>query len=339
MTSRGKLIARGAIGLVISIIAMALALRAVDLGAAVDVIRTATPAWLLVMVALCTLDVGLRGWRWQRLVAPVQLVPYHRMLGYQLIGYLANTVLPARLGELVRSHYLGDREGLSRTTALGTVVVERVIDTTFVVLIAAIATLLLSVRGVLVSAVLAGLAVAALLCVGLVVLLVAHRLPGADRVAARIERYPKVHSLAARLRDGLAVVGRPMTLIAAIVLTAGAWSASVLAFAAAGQSIGVQLTIAEAALMASGVALATAIPSGPGYFGTFELAAVTVGSAIGIGADQAFALGLIAHLGILSVTTIGGGIAFLRVGWTPSARPVSAPSVSASASAPDQARS
>ena len=55
------------------------------------------------------------------------------MLGYLLVGYLANNILPARLGELVRSHYLGDREGISRASALGTVVVERVVDTAVVV--------------------------------------------------------------------------------------------------------------------------------------------------------------------------------------------------------------
>jgi uncharacterized protein (TIRG00374 family) len=241
------------------------------------------------------------------------------MVGYLLIGYLANNVLPARLGELVRSHYLGDREGLSRTTALGTVVVERVIDTTTVVLIAAGAILLLSVRGVLVSAVLVGLALAGILVVGLGVLLLAHRLPGADRVTAWFDRFPRVRALAARLREGLAVAGRPRTLAEAIVLTACAWTASVLAFAAAGQAIGVQLSMSQAALLAAGVALATAIPSGPGYLGTFELAAVAVGAAIGVPADSAFALALIVHAGILAVTTIGGGIAFLRVGWRPSA--------------------
>ena len=63
-------------------------------------------------------------------------VRYPPMLEYLLVGYLANNVLPARLGELVRSHYLGDREGISRTTTLGTVVVERVVDFVVVVAIA-----------------------------------------------------------------------------------------------------------------------------------------------------------------------------------------------------------
>ncbi len=319
MRGRRGVAIRAVVGIAISIVAMVLALRAVDLEAAWQVIRTAAPPWLVAMLGFSALDVGLRGWRWQRLVAPVRHVPYPRMLSYELIGYLANNVLPARLGELVRSHYLGDREGLGMTRALGTVVVERVIDTTSVVLIAAVSILVLSVRGVLVNAVLVGFAFAGVLVVGLAVLLVAHRLPGADRVIAMADRWPTIRSLAGRLRDGLAVASRPGTLAQALALTVGAWTMSVMAFAAGGQAIGVQLSLGQAALMSASVALATAIPSGPGYLGTFELAAVTVGRTIGIPPDSAFALGLIVHLGILAVTTIGGGIAFLRVGWLPSA--------------------
>ncbi len=314
MTTRSKLIIRGAVGVAISLVAMALALRAVDLGQVLEVLAEAAPQWIAVMLLLNVTDVALRGWRWQRLVRPVAVVAYVRMLGYQLIGYLANNVLPARLGELVRSHYLGDREGLSRTTALGTVVVERVIDTTFVVLLAAGSVLVLSVRGVLASAVLVGIAFAGLLVLGLAGLLLAHRLPGADRLAATVDGFPRIRSLGARLREGLAVVGRPRTLLEAIVLTAGAWGASILAFAAAGQAVGIELAMGEAALLSAGVALATVIPSGPGYLGTFELAAVTIAGSIGVPADEAFALALLVHAGILLVTTVGGGIAFVRVG-------------------------
>ncbi|HYM82795.1 MAG TPA: lysylphosphatidylglycerol synthase transmembrane domain-containing protein, partial [Candidatus Dormibacteraeota bacterium] len=217
--ARRGTVVRAVVGVGISVVAMALALRSVDVRAAAAVIRTAAPAWLAVMVACGLVDVSLRGLRWQRLVAPVAAVPFRRMLGYELIGYLANNVLPARLGELVRSHYLGDREGIGMTTALGTVVVERVIDTTSVVLIAAASILVLSVKGVLVNAVLVGLAFAAVLVVGLAALLVAHRLPGAERVAGLAERWPTVRSLAGRLREGLAVARRPATLAQALALT------------------------------------------------------------------------------------------------------------------------
>ena len=44
------------------------------------------------------------------------------------------------------------------------------------------------------------------------------------------------------------------------------------AIAAAGQSLGIEMTMAQAGLMAGGVALATAIPAGPSNLGTFDLA-------------------------------------------------------------------
>ena len=237
------------------------------------------------------------------------------MLGYLLIGYAANNILPARLGELVRVHYLGDREAISRASALGTVVVERVVDLVAVVAIAAVALLVLSVRGVVANAVLVGAAVAALFLLVLGLGIVAHRLPGIDRARALVERWPRVGDLARSLQGGLAVAGRPRTLAEALIASAASWSMAILAFAAAGQAIGVELSIGQAALLASGVALASAVPAGPSNLGTFEFAAVTIGQAIGIRADPAFALALLVHATILVVTSIGGGISFARLGW------------------------
>ena len=67
---------------------------------------------------------------------------------------------------------------------------------------------------------------------------------------------------------------------------------AILAIAAVGQSLGVQLSMAQAALIASGVALAGAVPAGPSNLGTFEFAAVAVGQAVGIAREQSFALAL-----------------------------------------------
>lgn len=310
---------RAGIGIAISIVAIWRVLVGVDLARTWQIIGGALPAWLLLSVALTAGDVSLRAIRWQRLVRPLAAVRFLPMLSYLLVGYLANNILPARLGELVRSHYLGDREGISRASSLGTVVVERVVDTAVVVAIGAVAILVLHVRGVVASAVLIGLAVSGLLVVGLALGIAAHRLPGAERVIALAERRPRLAELARRLQDGLAVASRPRTLAEAIGLSVVAWGASLLAVAAAGQAIGLELTIGEAALLASGVALATAIPSAPGYVGTFEWTFVLIAGALGIPAEPAFALALLVHALILVLTSVGGALAFLRLGWRRSA--------------------
>ena len=129
----GTGLVRGGIGILVSIACLFLVLRGVDLGRTADLLGGARPAWLLLAVAGILADLFFRALRWQILVAPIRRVPLRRLSAYMLVGYLANNVLPARLGELVRSHYLGDREGISRSATLGTVVVERVVDTVVLV--------------------------------------------------------------------------------------------------------------------------------------------------------------------------------------------------------------
>ena len=317
--ARGRLttgLARGGIGVLISLASVYLVLRGVDLRQTADLLGGARPAWLLVAVAGIVADLVFRALRWQVLIRPICRVPLRRLSAYMLVGYLANNVLPARLGELVRSHYLGDREGISRSATLGTVVVERIVDTVVLVGIGAAAILILHVRGVVMSAILVGVAIAGLLCVALVVALAAHRLPGAGRAAAFLNRWPRFVGVATRLRDGLRVAALPRTVAAAALLSVAAWTCTVVAVLAVGQSLGIELTLGEGALLAAGTNLATAIPSGPGYLGTFEYAGQSIALAFGLGASEGLALALLIHVLTLAVSSFGGAVALVRLGWS-----------------------
>ena len=177
---------RGGLGIAISVVAIWLLVRAVDIAAASEVLRTASPAWMAVMVVTVFLDVGARGARWRAFSRPIAPSRTGGSSVTRTSATSPTTSCRRGSGELYRSHRSA-KGGISRTTVLGTVVVERVVDTVVVVAIAAIAVLVLSIRGVMTSAVLLGLAFASLL-----VLVLGSgggpRLPGADRVAAIIAR-------------------------------------------------------------------------------------------------------------------------------------------------------
>jgi hypothetical protein len=318
--SRRSLVVRTVVGTTISLVALWLVFRTVDVEQALRIVATASPAWIAVMGVAIAADIATRVVRWWVLLKPVGEVRLLRTGQYLTTGYAANNVLPARLGELVRAHYLGDREGMSRSTALGTIVVERVVDFTALVAIAGGSLVVLGVRGEIGSAVLVGVAISAVLVVGLVVALAGHRLPGAARVVAAAERYPRVHSLAATFRTGIAVAGRPGTIVPAVLLTLLAWSCTIVTFAAGAQAVGIQLAWSQAALLAAGVNLVTAIPAGPGFIGTWELAAVRILATFGVAGDTAFAFALLVHVSGLAATTIVGALSFLRIGWLPSAK-------------------
>ena len=331
---------RTAVGISVSVVALWLVFRTVDLASALEILRTADPVWVAVMLLAVCADIAVRALRWRVILAPVARVSYRRTVQYLTTGYAANNVLPARLGELVRAHYVGDREGVSRTTALGTIVVERVIDFTVLVAVAAISLVILGIRGDLGAAVTIGVVVAAALVAGLVVALVGHRMPGFDRAQRAAERYPRVRALAETFRAGLAVAGRPRTMLPALALSLVAWTLTTITFAAGAQAVGIQLSWSQAALLAAGVNLVTAIPSGPGFVGTWELAAVRILALFGVASDTAFAFALLVHVSTLAVTTLAGAVSFLRLGWLPKAATVTvAPTADAAtvAQTPDAA--
>lgn len=306
-------ILRTVIGLAVSAAAIWVLVSSVDVPRALDVLVSANPLWIVAMLGTVFVDVGARGGRWRVLLAPIKRIPYRRVLGYTYLGYLANNVLPARLGELVRSHALGEGESVSRPTVLGTVVVERIVDTVIVVALAAIAVVVLGVGGVMSTAVGLGAGFVGLLVIALIVANASHRLPFADRIAALAARYPKILELARRLRDGLAVARRPSTIVGALGFSALAWAASITTVVFGGQAVGVELSFLQAALLSSGVALATIVPSAPGYVGTFELTAVEVAALFGVDRNAAFAMALLVHAMILAVTSAGGVIAAIRL--------------------------
>ena len=69
-----------------------------------------------------------RCFRWQVILQPLGHFSVRRLWPVMVVGYAANNILPVRLGELVRAYYLEVREGTSKSSAVATIVVERVFD-------------------------------------------------------------------------------------------------------------------------------------------------------------------------------------------------------------------
>ncbi|MEE9225031.1 MAG: lysylphosphatidylglycerol synthase transmembrane domain-containing protein [Bacteroidota bacterium] len=84
--------------------------------------------WVLLMVPCILISHGFRALRWRILLHPIKSeISLHNLFSALMVGYLVNNFIP-RLGELVRPYTLGRREQLSKSAALGTVFVERILD-------------------------------------------------------------------------------------------------------------------------------------------------------------------------------------------------------------------
>src|SRR3990172_8741003 len=91
---------------------------------------------LLLLSALLTLfNYFFRAVRWRYFLLPIKDTGTWNRFTATVIGFAANTIFPAKLGELVRPYLLGTKENISKSAALATVVVERVFDILCILLI------------------------------------------------------------------------------------------------------------------------------------------------------------------------------------------------------------
>jgi uncharacterized protein (TIRG00374 family) len=70
----------------------------------------------------------MRAYRWKFMVNPLKRVGMGSLFSSVMIGFMANNVLPARLGEFVRAYSLGTKEKISRSAVFATIMIERVFD-------------------------------------------------------------------------------------------------------------------------------------------------------------------------------------------------------------------
>lgn len=311
---RARVLAVPLIGLAISVIAITLAIRGIDLSRTLEILAGVNAAPLLIVALALVVQLWVRSLRWAQLLpdGPGGRIPTRRLVPVVLVGYLGNAVLPARLGDPIRALLVGRRESVPASSAFGSVVLERVIDTLMLALIVVPATVLSGGPGQLVGA--AAIAAAA---AGLVLVVAQTPIPlrlvawtrsrtsgrGADALDA-VDRF--VTALDARGR------GRSVAIVAGLSVVG--WLLDGLIYWAAGLALNINLGLAGAMLVSAITVLGTAIPSAPGYVGTFELAATTVAVALGVPAEQALAFAILVHaLTVLSLAA-GGAISLVWMG-------------------------
>ena len=307
------------VGLAVSLVALWVVLRSVDLGASLDLVSKANPLYLLACAAVIATQVVLRSARW-RVLLPRRRdgnrIALRRIPAPLLVGYLGNAVLPARLGEPIRAYLVARREDVDAAESFGSVVLERIVDTATLAMIAFAAAAAVDAPDWIVRATaiiaLGGFAlIAAIVVVGLRPFAtlgrrLAGRIPGASRLAPIIDRLDD-------FARGIDRPSRSSGILVAAVVSAACWMLDATTFWLVARSLGVEVSPPAALLIAAVTVLGTALPSAPGYVGTFELAAATTAQALGVDPAAAFALAILAHAVSVLPTAAAGAVALVAM--------------------------
>jgi uncharacterized membrane protein YbhN (UPF0104 family) len=301
-------------------------------GPAVSVLALAAVAWwalhqqaphwpsggtsqlLLLLAVLVYAGVTLvRGLRWylilHRAGVPASMVDTQALI---VVGYMGNTVLPARGGELLRIFFLGRRTGCSRVTILGTLIAERLLDilALLCLLLALAVVTATEVRGVSDLGVTATLALVVLA----LVLVAAWRIARA-RFPEGLGR--RVASLTLATRNLLSAQGALL-----VLFTAAIWVGEGFVYWLVGEALHLHLDLLQGCFLVVLSSLAAAIPAAPGYLGTYD-AAIQVGlGAMHVHGSQAISFGLLVRLVIfVPITLVGLVLVVIRYGGLSSLRP------------------
>ncbi len=119
---------RYSISFVLTAVFLYLAFHGVKLSALWDSLVNVSWTWIALLAVVTILSHLARAWRWQYLLYPLkEKISLRNAFSAVMIGYMVNNILP-RVGEVVRPYVLGNLEGVSKSAALGTVVIERILD-------------------------------------------------------------------------------------------------------------------------------------------------------------------------------------------------------------------
>jgi uncharacterized protein (TIRG00374 family) len=319
------------LGLIVSLFFLFLVFRGQPLDKVWGALQQANYLALLPALVFYFSGVAVRTFRWQILLRPIlPKVNWVRLYEVVVIGYMANDVLPARLGEVVRAFVLDRREKVTKSATLGTIVVERIFDGITMVGFIAFAALfvrldpdldrLLQIGSILFFigfAVFIFLASSPSRITRLIDLLLGQGPLGAV-VPESIHR--RAHKVSASfiaglqsLRSGRAVVGVLGTSILAWLLeTTMYWLIGEYGF-----NLGLPFF---AYMITTGAAnLSTLVPSTPGYIGVFEAAAM--GVLVGLfnsNQPQALSYVLVLHAALYFPVTLWGIIYMFResISWS-----------------------
>ena len=131
----GKVDKKLLMGSGISIFFLVLLFRQIDVGKLLEDFRSMDWRYLTAAVALTVVSYWLRPVRWHYLVLPLKRAGFGNLTAATMIGYMANNLLPARLGEFIRAYLLAREERLETSAVFATLVMDRLWDVFSVLLI------------------------------------------------------------------------------------------------------------------------------------------------------------------------------------------------------------
>lgn len=264
--------------------------------------------WALAAVSTYLFGQWLRGIRCSWILRPYRKISTWDATQVVWIGYAANNILPARLGEFVRSYVLTRREKLDYGISLSTLFIERILDGLAIVGILWVA-ISFSPRYAWIDSI--GWVAGGIFSVALLVVLLARIWANTFRnllswaaswLPAKISG--KIENFGHRLLEGTACLQWDRRLPGILGLSLLIWLIEGAMFAIMLLAFGWKFSLLAACLAMAITNLGVLIPSSPGHIGTFHAFCTKVLLLTGIVTSESMGFGYAAAIHVLQLVPV-----------------------------------
>jgi glycosyltransferase 2 family protein len=261
---------------------------------------------LLIGLAVYATAMALRGARWSSILRGAG-IRVSRAEPYALItvGYMGNTVLPLRGGEVLRVVLLSERSGCGWKAALGSIIPERILDVVSLVVLMVV---------VLASGTIVTAGTEAVTLVGVALLLLAGAglaLYRRLRARERLDRFASLaHPFAKASKMLLTARGLRLGLVSLMI-----WTLEGVVFWLTAEALQLSIGLVGGIGLAVVATAFSTIPAGPAYAGTYDASLLVALRSLGVSGGPAISYVLMVRFLIfVPVTIVGLVVALTRYG-------------------------
>ncbi|MFZ2397857.1 MAG: lysylphosphatidylglycerol synthase transmembrane domain-containing protein [Smithella sp.] len=302
------------LGILISFVLVYLSIRGINLQDVFRDLQRIQFSYVISFIILIMLMQWLRSYRWGVMLQPMEKIDQLSLFSVTSVGFLAIASIPARIGELARPYLISKRSSIKMSSALGTILVERVFDSFTVLAIAIIILFFTDLPPWMIkSSIIFFLLALVMFC--FIIFLILRREAALKLINGILSKLPgkfahKIDELIHHFIDGFQIITNIKLFLYLFFLSALIWLVDVLAIYMLLESFGFGLPIMASFVLMIILIVGIAIPTAPGYIGNWHFACVLALSLFGLAKAEALSFALVYHfLSMIIVVVLG--VAFL----------------------------
>lgn len=252
----------------------------------------------------------LRSYRWGVILQPMEKISQFTLFAVTSVGFLAIAAIPARIGELARPYLIAKKSPIKMSSALGTIIVERVLDSLAVLTMTVAVFILQDLPSWMIKSGILFFIVTMLVIACMIGLILRREraVKVIDRILQRLPGKPaqKVNHVIHHFIDGFQVITDVNRLLYLLLLSAVVWLVDVAAIYTLLLAFGFNLPVLAAFVVMVILIAGIAIPTAPGFIGNWHYACILGLSLFGIAKPEGFSFALVYHfLSMIIVIILG----------------------------------